>query len=164
MVIPLLRDYVVAPGTSHCSGTNTFDLTDRLGQLPRLPSRFRHPVCLAFPGFTHKLINQTSIPRPQLQFRSSPRIPRLPRLSTPRCPLGVHRDLLPGNPPQTRSTPPVRLMARQTHRPIHHPRSERFSCRFGIHGSMAVVFGWIYLLFGRWTGCQWTDCFGSSYC
>ena len=112
VVIPLLRDYVVVPGMSACSGTNTFDLTDRLGQLPRLPSRFRHPVRLAFPKVTHYLINQTSIPRPQLQFCSSPRLPRLPRLSTPRRSLGVHRNLLSGYPPQTRSTSPLRHMAR----------------------------------------------------
>lgn len=49
VVIPLLRDYVVVPGMSPCSGTSTVELTDRLGQLSRLPSRFRHPVCLVIP-------------------------------------------------------------------------------------------------------------------
>lgn len=115
-MIPLLRDYVVVPGMSHSissplarrehQGIHMHDgdalhdtVTDcsRMGQLPRLPPR---------------ILNTPSIPRPELQFRRRTRFPSVPRLSTPRCILRIHRYLLTWDLIETGPSTILRLMAR----------------------------------------------------
>jgi hypothetical protein len=88
-------------------------LIDRMGQLTRFSSCLRYPVCpTPSPNYiVTSSDHQTSIPRPKLQFRSSPRIPRQPRLSPTRCNPRIHRNLLTRYPPQVRFTTTIRFLA-----------------------------------------------------